>query len=314
MTTYYFLKRGEEIQRISLEGDPPVVAEVLQIGLIEPNCKVNVSFNLVSDKPAIFCHQQKTGDVFFYWDDRGRYERSLLTNISVGWKLQLVQLHRGDGITYIFGHNRDPNDPDYQKIQIWNIDGPPTPIELGKIGTEWDLMLGDVNADTFVDIVGRRTTTNTEGKAGDLKVWFVTIDTGPRWVVTERPGSSGNIGLAWNLQVADIDANSNGFADLFGSNADGDLWVWYNVADENGRGRFNSGHTYGTLGRDWKYLQVAHLRTGSRAVDILGLAPSNGEVHGWFTNSTGIDGQGVTVGSNASDWIPLAGFPQTRLA
>jgi len=311
MTTYYFLKKGEEFQRISLEGDPPRIAEVLQIGLIEPNCKVNVSFNLVTDKPSIFCHDQKTGSVFYYWDDRGRYERFIIGNIGLEWQLQLFR--DVAGFTHIFGHNRDPNSSGYQKIQLWDVEGGiTTPFELGKIGTEWDLLLGNANADSFVDIIGRRTTTNTEGKAGDLKVWFLGVDPEFRWEVTERPGSSGNIGLEWNLQVADM--NFDGYADLFGCNANGDLWVWYNVADEHGRGRFNAGHTYGSLGRDWQHLQVTYLRGVPRSVDILGLAPSNGEVHGWFTNGTGILGSGVTVGSNASDWIPLAGMPQTRLA
>jgi hypothetical protein len=316
MNTYYFLRQGESLQRISLEGEPPRVAEVLNIGPIEPNCKINVSLDLTFTRsPSVLCHEQTTGNVFYYSFDNGSYKKSaVLGVIPPEWQLQLYSLYDplGEFLGHqIFGHNRstDPTNPDYQKISVWEVKGFSRSYELGKIGAEWDLMLGDLNGNGTIDIVGRRTTTNSEGKQGDLKVWFLDSRNGLR-ISSSR--DSGSIGLEWKLQVADM--NADGVADLFGYNANGDLWVWHNVTDDQGRGRFSGGQTYGTFGSGWQHLQVTFLRGVTRFVDILGLAPASGEVHGWFTNGTGIDGQGVTVGSNAQNWIPVAGSLQTRVA
>jgi hypothetical protein len=45
MSRYYFLKQGRSLQRITVEGDPPRKVDELNIGPIEADCKVNVSYN-----------------------------------------------------------------------------------------------------------------------------------------------------------------------------------------------------------------------------------------------------------------------------
>ena len=315
MRTYYFLKQGQSLQRISLEGDPPGVVEVLPIGPIGSDCKVNVSFNLdgAGLAPSILCHDRLSGTVFYFWDNGGKYERSpVLGQIPPEWQLQMFRVFDYGG-TQIFGHYRgsNPDHPDYGRVQIWNVNNFSNPFRLGNINGQFELMLGDVNGDSSIDIVGRRIFDTALGRQGDLAVWYMGLDSrGP--YITEVLADRGNIGLAWKIQVADM--NSDGYADIFGYNEAGDLWVWHNVADAKGkRGLFNAGHSYGKLGSDWQDLQVTSLRTAfPPSVDILGLAPSNGEVHGWFTNGTGIIDAGVTVGSNARNWIPVAGLPQTR--
>ena len=314
MTTYYFLMQGPVIKRISLEGDPPRVAEVLQIGMIEPDCKINVSCNLPGPgfPPSILCHNQITGSVFYYWDDRGRYERSsVLGTIPPGYRLHaFLYIDPAGEFTKpkIYGHytRSDPTDPNYGQVKIWDLDSLSTPRALGTIIGPWELMLADLNGDHQVDVLGRLTHTTHLGDQGDLAVWL----SGDGFPISEVLGNRGNIGLEWKLQVADM--NFDGYADIFGYNANGDLWVWHNIADPKGkRGFFSAGHSYGTFGPDWQHLQIASLRSAPPpSVDILGIA-NNGEVHGWFTNGTGVAGAGVNL-ENARGWIPLAGLPQTR--
>ena len=322
MSSYYFLKQGPSLQRIALAGNDPItITQVLNVP-IDPNCKVNVSLDLDDSRaalaPSVFCHEQTTGDVFYYFDDRGTYRKQVLGNIPVTWQLQVCRMYRRDSTgeffhSQIFGHNRntDPKDPHYQKVRLWNVKGDfMKPIELGKVGAEWDLMLGDFNNDGTLDILGRKTTTTSQGNEGDLHVWF-TEDGGTR--IRDGGHHAGNIGLAWNLQVADM--NSDGNDDIFGYNANGDLWVWHNITDPDGvgTGRFSLGQSYGTLGPDWKNLQVTILRDSASAFDILGLAPSNGEVHGWFTNRTAIF-KSQSLETGRSGWTPVAGLPLTRVA
>lgn len=318
MRTYYFLKKGQLLKRISLEGDPPRIVEELPVDIIDLDCKINVSYNLVGGGfgPSVLCHNQTTGDVFYYWDDRGRYQKDVLGNVPPEWHLQVFRLYDQSGElggTQIFGHysRSDQSDPNFGRVRIWNVNTFPNFRELGNFGGQWEFMLGDFNGDRVVDIFGRRLFDTPQGRQGDLAIWFTGF--GPQGLQINEIRGVGNIGLEWKLQVADM--NSDGFADLFGYNMNGDMLVWQNVTDASGQRVFNSGVSYGTFGPDWQHLQVTYLRSDlpSPSVDILGMAPSNGEVHGWFTNGTGIVGNGVTVGSNAQDWIPVAGLPQTRL-
>ena len=318
MRSYYFLKNGQSIQRISLEGDPPGIAEVLQIGLIEPNCKVNVSYNLHGDGgfvPSIFCHDQTTGNVFYYFDNRGRYEKFSLGNIPPEWQLQVFRIIDATGElggTQIFGHNRrtDPKHEDYGKVQIWNIHDLSRPQIITRIGPEWELMLGDFDGNHFVDFMGRRMIKTDEGAKGDLRVWFMGASSLGLNIVGRR--DSGNIGVEWKLQVADM--NFDGRADLFGYNANSDLWAWYNINDEFGPGRFDGGKSYGTFKKQWQHLEITHLRSDVPAsADILGIATNGGEVHSWPLTNGGLRDNGVSVGSAPTGWLPLGGLPLTRV-
>ena len=323
MRTYYFLQQGQSFQRISLEGDPPVVTDILNIGPIEPNCKINISYNLAGDGfgPCILCHEQTTGNIFYYWDDRGTYRKTdVLGNIPVEWKLQacrfLNQWGTGEfGGTQIFGHNQRTEDthPNYGKVQIWNNITDLTKIsdltaDKFKIGPEWELMLGDVDGDRFVDIVGRNTAADSPVK-GILLTWF--LGAGGDGITIKDSRYSGQIGLEWKLQVADM--NFDGFADLFGYDETDDcnLWVWYNIEDGGRRrGVFDAGKSYGKFGKDWQQLQITSLGSAHPSLDILGLA-TNGEVHSWPTTGAGLRDHGVSVG-RALGWTALAGLPQTR--
>ena len=324
MRTYYFLKQGESFQRVSFEGDPPVEVDRLNIGPIEPNCKVNVTHNLAGDGfgPSILCHEQTTGDIFYYWDDRGTYRKTdALGNIPVEWKLQVCrftnQWGTGElGGTQIFGHNQrtEKNHEDYGKVQIWNNITDLTKIsdltgDKFKIGPEWELMLGDVDGDRFVDIVGRNIDALSPVR-GTLLTWFLGLSGDSIAIKDSR--YSGNIGLEWKLQVADM--NFDGFADLFGYDETDqrNLWVWYNIEDGGRRGVFDRGKSYGHFGKAWEQLQITLLGSARPSIDILGVA-TNGEVHSWPTTGAGLRDNGVNVGG-ALGWTALAGLPQTRFA
>jgi hypothetical protein len=316
MTTYYFLRQGQDFQRISLNSSPPGVIEVRNIGPIPANCKVNVSFDFNLDNlPSIFCHEQINGDLFIYFADAtGNYVKGpTFGRIGPEWQLQVCRFAPSTGAlgANIFGHNRDPRHPDYQKIMVWHTTGADltTPVEFGKIGTEWDLMLGDFNRDGILDIFGRRTITNSEGQAGDLKVWFTEYVGGlPR--ITESP--FGNIGLEWQLQVADM--NGDGYADVFGYTANNDLYAWYNSDDGRGGRRLDDGHDYGKFGTEWQSLQVAYLNDDGYP-DILGQATNGriGQIGGWFTDGRAITNPLPYDLGFAPSWISLAGVPQTRV-
>jgi len=312
MRSYYFLKNGQSVQRISLEGDPPGRVEELPVA-IEPNCKINVSYNLSGNglfPPSIFCHDQTTGDVFYYYfDDRGQYMKFPVGNIPPVWHLQVFRLYDQSGElggTQIFGHYSlsDPSDPNFGHVRVWNLNTFPSFKDLGNLGGQWEFMLGDFNGDGIVDILGRRLFNTPQGQQGDLGIWFLGF--GPDGLRINEIRSVGNIGLEWNLQVADM--NFDGKADLFGYDQAGNLWTWYYITDASGVGRFNAGKSYGYL-PDFLHLQVATLRTNH--LDLFGIA-TNGEVHSWPLKSDGLRDNGANIGGGLG-WVPLGGVPLTRV-
>jgi hypothetical protein len=294
------LRKGQDLQKISLGDWPLNVIRVDAAGRIGEDWKLNTAFDFNGDGiPDIFGHNQTDGELrVWYGNPKGEYGGDIsLGKIGPEWQLQVARFVCGGGVD-IFGHNRSATQNEYyQEIHVWRTNGSKivSDTKLGNIGLEWDLQLGDFNGDGIVDILG----VNTQN--GDLRVWFIKPQADG--VLTSTGNESfGQIGREWQLQVADM--NNDGYADIFGHTANNELWVWYNVSNDKDDGRrLDGGHSFGKLGTEWQQLQVADL-DGDGLPDLLGQSTS-GELRGWYSN-----GQAFTSDSNlgsALDWIPQAG-------
>jgi hypothetical protein len=303
---YYFLRKGSELQKISLGSRPLGVIGWHQFGMIEPEWKLNGAFDFNDDRvPDIFGHNQIDGKLcVWYGDAQGNYVKGEpFGAIGSEWQLQVARFMRDGGVD-IFGHNRGPDPNEVQKIRIWHLDGgkiiSTSFRDYDKIGLEWELHLGDFDGDGILDILG------VHKETGDLKVWFIKAAADGSLAVKGEDDKFGHIGREWQLQVADID--DDGYADIFGYNANNDLWVWNNQSDNDGRRYLDAGHGFGTLGTGWQHLQIAYL-DGDWFPDLLGQSTS-GALRGWYSNGHDLD-PGSDVGL-APGWIPIAGGTHLR--
>lgn len=307
-TPYYFLREPSSgnLQKISLGGWPLAATDVLPIDGIGPEWKVNTAFDFNNNGiPDIFGHNQTTGDIcIWYGDAKGKYVKSSpLGQIRPEWQLHIARFSR-DGSVDIFGHNRGTDPNDAQRIRVWRTNGSKIVgvSDIGKIGHEWLLQLGDFDGDGLLDVFG-------VDKDNNLHVWFLgTKADGTLFHTRDMP--FGHIDPGWLLQVADID--NDGTADLIGytpNNPTGVfLRVWNNRIDAYGRRYLDSGHSFGHLPTEWQNLQIADL-DGDGFPDVLGQSTS-GAIRGWYSN-----GQVISTDSGLGSgpgWIPLAGGNQLR--
>lgn len=306
---YYVVRQAPHVKKISL-GYRPLREVGSRITTdVAAEYRLTAAFDFNNDgNPDLLGHHQVSGEVRIWWGiPRGDFvvgvAGSPVTTIRPDWQLQVGRFRRGEGVD-IFGHNRGSDPREAQMIRVWHLhygEHIGTSFTSGeKIGLEWELHLGDFDGDGILDILG------VQRNTGELYVWFVREAPDGTLNLSDVHYRVGQIGRAWQLQVADIDGD--GYADIFGYDADNLLWVWNNREGPDGRRVMDGGHRFGKLGTAWGSLQVTYL-DGNGFPDLLGQSTS-GALRGWYSNGTALDG-GSEVGFE-SGWTPLGGGSHLR--
>ena len=154
---------------------------------------------------------------------------------------------------------------------------------VGNHGTAWDIKaVGDMNQDTFMDIVYRHT-------SGNIGVWLMNGTTETTWQLI------GNHGTGWDVKGAG-DFDKDGKSDLLYRHTNGKIGVWLmdGISED-------TWHLIGNHGTSWDVYGVADFNRDGHA-DIL-YRHNDGRIGVWLMNGT-TESTWHLISNHGSAWTP----------